>query len=58
MLPALVPELDEDAKRQRIIRDTRPRPALEKLLDDAESDRNRKPESFLETSEEEFNRFS
>lgn len=55
-LPALVPELDGDAKWERIIRDQRPRPALEKLLDEAEAESAGHPEKFRETSEEAFER--
>jgi hypothetical protein len=55
-LPSLVPELDGDAKWKRIIRDPRPRPALDKLLNEVEADYERHPENFRETSEEEFRR--
>lgn len=57
-LPALVPELDADAKWERIIRDQRPRPALEKLLDEVEAEYAQHPEKFRETSEQEFERNS
>jgi hypothetical protein len=57
-LPALVPELDGDAKWERIIHDPRPRPALEKLLDEVEAEREKRPENFRETSDEEFERNS
>jgi hypothetical protein len=57
-LPKLVPEMDGDAKWDRIIRDPRPRPALEKLLDEVEAEYEKHPEKFRETSEEEFNRNS
>jgi hypothetical protein len=57
-LPALVPELDGDAKWERIIHDPRPRPALEKLLDETEAEREKHPEKFRETSDDEFERNS
>lgn len=57
-LPAILPELDGDAKWERIIRDCRPRPALEKLLDEAEIERRDRPQSFRETSDEEFQKNS
>jgi len=57
-LPTLVPELDGDAKWERIIHDPRPRPALEKLLDEVEAEREKHPEKFRETSDDEFKRNS
>ena len=57
-LPALVPELDGDTKWERIVRDPRPRPALEKLLDEVETEYAQSPEKFRDTSEEEFERTS
>jgi hypothetical protein len=57
-LPALVPELDGDSKWDRIIHDPRPRPALEKLLDEVEAEREKHPEKFRETSDDEFERNS
>jgi hypothetical protein len=36
-LPTLFPELDGDAAWERLIRDTRPRPALSALLDRVEA---------------------
>jgi hypothetical protein len=57
-LPALVPELDGDAKWERIVRDPQPRPALEKLLDEVEAEHEKHPGKFRETSEEEFDRNS
>ena len=57
-LPAILPEMDGDPKWERIIRDPRPRPALEKLLDEVEAEFEKRPENFRETSEKEFERNS
>ena len=54
-LPELLPEMDGDAKWDRIIRDPRPRAGLEKLMDEVEADYKKNPGSFRETSDEEFN---
>lgn len=55
-LPLILPEIDGDAKWERIIRDLRPRPGLERLLDEAEAECDAHPEEFRETSDEEFER--
>lgn len=55
-LPALLPELDGDAAWERIIHDPRPRPGLEQLLDEVETERENHPEKFRETSDDEFER--
>lgn len=55
-LPALVPELDGDARWEAIIRDPRPRPALSKLGDEVEAAYRANPEQFPELTEEEFHR--
>jgi hypothetical protein len=57
-LPKVLPELDGDAAWERIIRDTRPRPALSALLDQAQAEHQRNPATFTETSESEFDRHS
>lgn len=57
-LPALLPELDGDAAWERIIRDSRPRPALSTLLDEAQAEYQRDPAGFRETSDTEFDRHS
>ena len=57
-LPALLPELDGDAAWERIIHDPRPRPALEKLLDEVEAECEKHPEKFRETTDDEFERNS
>ena len=54
-LADILPEMDGDAKWERIIRDPRPRPALEKLLDEVEAEREKHPERSRETSEEPLN---
>jgi hypothetical protein len=51
-LPVLLPEMDGDARWERIIRDHRPRPALEKLLDEVEAEHQNHPKNFRETSDE------
>jgi hypothetical protein len=55
-LPALLPEIDGDAAWERIIHDSRPRPALSALLDEAETEYRRNPAACPETSEAEFDR--
>lgn len=53
-LPGLVPELDGDAAWERIIRDTRPRPAFSALVDRIESEFQRSPNAFPEIQESDF----
>ena len=57
-LPALLPELDGDAAWEQIIRDTRPRPALSALLDEAQAEHRRDPAVFRETSDTAFDSHS
>ena len=57
-LPALFPELDGDAAWERILRDSRPRPALSGLLDQVEVEYRADPKAFPETSDTEFERHS
>ncbi len=57
-LPGLVPELDGDAAWERIIRDTRPRPAFSALGDRIESEFQRNPNAFPEIQESDFDRHS
>lgn len=57
-LPKLFPELDGDAAWERIIFDSRPRPALSKLLDEAERAVTEDPAAYPETSDDEFKRRS
>jgi hypothetical protein len=47
-LPELLPELDGDAKWERIISDSRPRPALTALGDEIEAQLKGDPSSFRE----------
>ena len=57
-LPEVLPEIDGDAKWERIIRDPRPRPALSALGDEIEAELQRNPEAFPEMTDEEFERNS
>ena len=49
-LPMLLPELDGDADWERIIRESRPRPALSALLDESEDLYRRNPVACVELS--------
>ena len=55
-LPALVPELDGDARWDEIIRDPTPRPALTALGDEVEAAYRENPEQFRELTKEEFDK--
>lgn len=55
-LPELVPELDGDKRWEAIIRDPRPRPALEALGDKVERMYRENPEQFIPMTDEEFNK--
>lgn len=57
-LPKLFPELDGDAAWDRLIHDPRPRPALSRLLDEAEAAVAEDPARYPETSDDEFKRRS
>lgn len=57
-LPKLFPEFDGDSAWERLIQDTRPRPALSKLLDEAEAAVAEDPEAYPETTDDEFKRRS
>jgi hypothetical protein len=57
-LPKLFPELDGDAAWDRIIHDSRSRPALARLLDEAEAAVAEDPTTYPETSDGEFGRRS
>ncbi|MHB8524300.1 MAG: hypothetical protein ACYDH9_26570 [Limisphaerales bacterium] len=57
-LPALLPELEGDAAWERIVRDSRRRPALSEVLDRAEAEDRIAPATLAETSETEFDRHS
>jgi len=50
-LPSILPELNGDAKWQRIINDARPRPALTALGDEIETQVESKPAAFSELQE-------
>jgi hypothetical protein len=53
-LPILLPELDGDLAWNRILGDTRKRPALTALLDQAERDFKKNPEEFPKISLKDF----
>lgn len=53
-LPSLLPELAGDASWQRILRDTRPRPAFSALLDEVDAERARDPQAFSTVAESDF----
>ncbi len=57
-LPKLFPELDGDAAWDRLIHDSRPRPALARLLDEAEAAVAEDPARFPATNDDEFKRRS
>ncbi len=57
-LPRLVPELDGDVAWERIIRDSRPRPALSALVDRIEAEFQRNPGAFPVIKESDFDRHS
>jgi uncharacterized protein (DUF2249 family) len=53
-LPSILPELDGDAKWQRIIADPRPRPALTKLGDEIEAQFKVNSGQFPEMKDSDF----
>ena len=53
-LPALLPELNGDAKWQRLITDERPRPALTALGDEIAAQLKTNPAGFREVREDDF----
>ena len=57
-LPGLVPELDGDAAWERIIRDTRPRPAFSAVVDRIEAEFQRNPNAFPEIQDSDFDQRS
>ena len=57
-LPKLFPEFDGDAAWDRLIHDPRSRPALSRLLDQAEAAVAEEPTRYPETSDDEFKRRS
>jgi hypothetical protein len=57
-LPALLPEIDGDAAWERMIRDTRRRPALSALVDRLEAEFQRDPKLFPEIQDNDFERHS
>ena len=53
-LPALLPELNGDAKWQRITSDARPRPALTALGDEIAAQLKKNPAAFSEMRDADF----
>jgi hypothetical protein len=53
-LPAILPELNGDAKWQRTINEARPRPALTKLGDEIEAQFKANPGQFPEMKDSDF----
>jgi hypothetical protein len=53
-LPSILPELNGDAKWQRIINDGRPRPALTALGDEIAAQLKENPSSFSELRDADF----
>ncbi len=58
VLPELLPDLDGDAAWERIIRDSRPRPALSALVDKLEAEFQRNPNAFPEIKDSDFDQHS
>jgi hypothetical protein len=57
-LPKLFPEVDGDAAWEQLLHDARPRPALSRLLDEAEAGVREDPARYPETTDDEFKRRS
>ena len=55
-IPKLLPEVDGDAAWERIIRDTRPRPAFTALVDQIEAEFRKSPDAFSEIQPSDFDR--
>ena len=55
-LPSILPELNGDAKWQRIINDPRPRPALTALGDEIAAAFKKNPAAFSEMRDADFDR--
>ena len=55
-LPALLPELEGDEAWEQIIEDARPRPGLTKRFDEIEAEFTKRPESFAEICDADFDR--
>ena len=55
-LPSILPELNGDAKWQRIINDPRPRPALTALGDEIAAEFKKNPAAFSEMRDAVFDR--
>ena len=55
-LPGLLPELEGDEAWEQIIEDARPRPGLTKRFDVIETEYTKRPESFAEIRDADFDR--
>jgi hypothetical protein len=55
-LPSILPELNGDAKWQRIINDPRPRPTLTALGDEIAAEFKKNPAAFSEMRDADFDR--
>ena len=53
-LPTILPELNGDAKWQRIVADVRPRPALTALGDEVAAELKKNPAAFSEINDADF----
>lgn len=53
-LPSILPELNGDAKWQRIVADVRPRPALTALGDEVAAELKKNPAAFSEINDADF----
>lgn len=53
-LPALLPELEGDQAWEQIMEDARPRPGLSKRFDQIEAEYMKRPESFAEIRDADF----
>jgi hypothetical protein len=55
-LPSILPELDGDARWQRIVNDARPRPALTALGDEIAAQFQKNPAAFSEMRDADFDK--
>lgn len=54
-LPSLIPELDGDTLWNRILQNSTSRPPLTSLLNEADAEYRKRPESFPKLKESDFN---
>ena len=55
-LPGILPELDGDVAWERLINDSRPRPALSAMVDTLDAEMGRNPNAFPEITNRDFDR--